>query len=249
MGRKRTLDYKNQNAQRKRKKREGVANNNLIMNGLNTDNSPYNHQSNIITARAFERTMSSIQFNECLTCKRKQLNLEMATEYECLRCQNYQLNNKFNPYTLENNMDPGDVPSQLKDLNSIEEMLIAKVHPVICMYRYKKGQYIYKHQVINFPQDIVKFSKELPPTLESLSEIILISRNFVHNRTKKLEVNKNRVITALKWLKANNPNYKDVFINESNLPNGTIDLFDYLSIYNEQTADDLTNELNSNATS
>ena len=46
-------------------------------------------------------------------------------------------------YTSNNNMDPGDVPFQLQDLTYIEQMLIARVHPVISLYRIKGCQYSY----------------------------------------------------------------------------------------------------------
>lgn len=233
MGRKRTLNYKSQNHRRKIARREKNIEANILINGQNTDKSPYCYKTNINSARAFERSLDSIKFNECSICNRRQLDLNVSNSI-CKRCEDYRLKAKFNPYTSENNMDPGPIPSELQVLTPIEEMLVARVHPVICFYRYKKQQSIYKHHVINFPQDIKAFTNELPPPLESLSEIILVSRNFVHSRSRKLEVNKLRVLRALRWLKENNKYYSDIVIKEENLrelPDSEVDLQNFLPNY------------------
>ena len=68
-------------------------------------------------------------------------------------------------------MDPGEVPSELKDLTEIEEMLIAQVFTVITVYRLREGQNGYRGNVINFSRDIQSFTNKLsrdPSTLDVL---------------------------------------------------------------------------------
>ena len=58
-------------------------------------------------------------------------------------------------------MDPGEVPDELQDLTEIEEMLIARVFPVMSIYRLRGGQHGYRGNVINFPQDVQEFCTKL----------------------------------------------------------------------------------------
>lgn len=62
-------------------------------------------------------------------------------------------------FLAENNMDPGDIPDELKALNEIEEMLIAQIFTVITVYRLRGGQNGYRGNIINFPQDVEGFTK------------------------------------------------------------------------------------------
>ena len=51
-------------------------------------------------------------------------------------------------------MDPGILPAELQDLTVIEEMLIARACPIMCVYRKHGGQRGYKGHVLNLSQDI-----------------------------------------------------------------------------------------------
>jgi hypothetical protein len=58
-------------------------------------------------------------------------------------------------------MDPGDVPEELATLSMIEQLLIARIHPVVSVYRVKGQQYKYSGNIINFPKNVTKFAKTL----------------------------------------------------------------------------------------
>ena len=68
-------------------------------------------------------------------------------------------------------MDPVPVPDQLQNLTFIEEQLIARIHPVISVYRIKGGQFKYSGQVINFPQDVFDLVDSLPHSIENISHL------------------------------------------------------------------------------
>ena len=68
------------------------------------------------------------------------------------RCTRDKRSSKL--YSVENDMDPGIVPSQLEGLTQIEEMLIARVCPIMSVYRKHGGQRGYRGHVLNLPQDI-----------------------------------------------------------------------------------------------
>lgn len=55
-------------------------------------------------------------------------------------------------FSVENNMDSGDVPEKLKDPTEIEEMLIMQTFPVVSVHYLHGGQYAYRGNVITFPK-------------------------------------------------------------------------------------------------
>ncbi len=59
-------------------------------------------------------------------------------------------------------MDLGEVPDELRDLTEIEKMLIARVFPMMSIYKLRRGQHGYHGNVINFPQDIQELATKLP---------------------------------------------------------------------------------------
>ncbi|CAG8779224.1 7656_t:CDS:2, partial [Rhizophagus irregularis] len=65
-----------------------------------------------------------------------------------------------------------DVPDELKGLSEIEEMLISQVFTVMTVYRLRGGQNGYRGHVINFPQDIQGFTKQLPRDPRSLDVLV-----------------------------------------------------------------------------
>ena len=57
-------------------------------------------------------------------------------------------------FTEANRMQLADIPPELDDLTFIEQMLIARVHPVVSMFRRHGRQTDYKGNVISFVQNI-----------------------------------------------------------------------------------------------
>ena len=77
-------------------------------------------------------------------------------------------------------MDPGEVPEELQGLTELEEMLIARVFPVMSVYRLRGGQHGYRGNVINFPQDVQEFTTHLPQNPSSL-DVLVVRRQSVNN--------------------------------------------------------------------
>lgn len=51
-------------------------------------------------------------------------------------------------------MNPGEMPACLQHLTRIEQMLIARACPIMCIYHKHGGQREYTKDVINLPQHI-----------------------------------------------------------------------------------------------
>lgn len=77
-------------------------------------------------------------------------------------------------------MDPRAVPECSKHLSQVEEMLIARICPIMSVYRKHGGQRGYKGHVINFPQDIKEFLSKLPSNVSDLP-ILIVRRHGADN--------------------------------------------------------------------
>jgi hypothetical protein len=157
----------------------------------------------------FRERMDKIKHTYCPTCKENFPSIVLVKR-ECRRC------NKEKPvkrFSAENNMDPGEVPIELQDLTEIEEMLIARVFPVMSVYRLRGGQHGYRGNVINFPQDVQEFATKLPRHPSSL-EVLIIRRQSMNSSEgfRDFRVRRLKVARALVWLRENNRFYAEVII-------------------------------------
>jgi hypothetical protein len=52
--------------------------------------------------------------------------------------------------SMENKMDPGEIPAYLPKLTQIEEMIIARSHVQMMVFRYRGHQYHYSGHCVSF---------------------------------------------------------------------------------------------------
>ena len=78
-------------------------------------------------------------------------------------------------------MDPGDQPHVLNVLTQVEEMLIARVNPILQVTHARGGQYKYSGHTISFPQDISTIAKHLPRRVEDL-DILIVRRRGAQSK-------------------------------------------------------------------
>ena len=69
----------------------------------------------------------------------------------CTRCKQEKGIHRF---SIENNMDPEAQPIDLENLTQVEEMLIARVSPILQVTHATGGQLKYRGHTISFPQNI-----------------------------------------------------------------------------------------------
>ncbi|KAK3907153.1 ATP-dependent DNA helicase [Frankliniella fusca] len=166
-----------------------------------------------INQHNFNVYMKSLQWHQCPHCNRRVIQ-SCFSKFKCHK--NCTL---FGP---DNDMDPLPVPPELLDLTFIEKQLIARVHCVISLYKFKKCQYKYKGQVINFSQDVQSVADHLPHLVEDLDNVVVVKlRNSIHS--EDFVVRKQKVLNALIWLKQNNPYYSDITIDYQNLDTLPVD--------------------------
>lgn len=154
--------------------------------------------------------MRSLQWLECDVCQERIIAScpEPKISGSCRACRKHPAR-----FTHHNNMNPGDVPPELACLSPVEKQLIASVHPVISVYRINGQQFSYRGIVINFPQNVAEFVTRLPHTVCTLSSVLVVRRGTVENHSD-FNVDRERVLLALRWLKAHNPAYHDITIDD-----------------------------------
>jgi len=108
-------------------------------------------------------------------------------------------------------MDPGEIPEELQNLTEIEKMLIAQIFSVISVYCLRGGQYAYRGNVINFPQDVHEFVIQLHHHPSSL-DVLIVHRQFT-SAFRDFNVRHVKVAQAFLWLKENNRYYANININ------------------------------------
>ncbi|KAL5727616.1 hypothetical protein ACHQM5_000795 [Ranunculus cassubicifolius] len=108
-------------------------------------------------------------------------------------------------------MNPGKVPIELSRLSNLESILIARIHPMMSVYRVKGQQYKYSGNVINFAQDVNMVANVLPCRPADLSALLIVKRTGP-NAEKEFVVRREYVRQALLWLKDNHRYYRDISI-------------------------------------
>ena len=97
------------------------------------------------------------------------LNTDPA-KFICTRCKLDKHSTKL--FSKQNVMLPGEMPLCLQNLSQVEEMLIARACPTMCVYRKHGGQ----RDVLNLPQDIQGFLDCLPVNVHELPFLLLHRR-------------------------------------------------------------------------
>ena len=79
----------------------------------------------------FRTKINNIMSSLCPVCNECFPSIELV-EGECRRC--YSDENIVKRFSADNNMDPGEIPDELRDFTEIEEMLITQVFPIVSVY-------------------------------------------------------------------------------------------------------------------
>ncbi|XP_052131986.1 uncharacterized protein LOC113213282, partial [Frankliniella occidentalis] len=150
--------------------------------------------------------MESMYWFTCRDCNRRSLQTD----------PNHKCGRTCHKYTANNLMDPGNVPAVLRGLTFVEQQLIARIHPVVCVYRIRGHQMGYRGNVISFPQNVNELALSLPHRIQDLTSIVAVrlrdSDGYVDFRVRC-----GAVRAALLWLRDNNPYYANIEISEANL--------------------------------
>ncbi|KAG6896232.1 hypothetical protein C0992_009557 [Termitomyces sp. T32_za158] len=142
----------------------------------------------------------------------------------CDKCRTALLKGSIPRNALANGLWIGEVPSVLKDLTWVEQMLVSKIRRSLC-YAHVRSSGLKKMNahLIVFNAPVMKVYEILPPPKEDMDEVLAIlftgPSQPTPNELRRLPllVHRNYVKHALEWLKLNHTGYSGINISESNL--------------------------------
>jgi hypothetical protein len=149
--------------------------------------------------------------------------LEPSLLHMCSRCHTSLTANKLPRISLANGMWLGHVPSALSDLTFAEQLLVARVRHNRCLVRVSSGWHKMTANAISFANPTPVVYDILPPPSEELDEVLAFIYTGPCKPTLKdfertpLLVRRNKVRSALEWLKLNHCDYADLEISQRNL--------------------------------
>lgn len=150
----------------------------------------------------------------------------------CLHCKKELSKGRTPKLSLANRMLLGSVPSELRDLTPIEEVLIARCRAKGWIVQLKESDVVLPNaqralrgNIIVFPQSPDSLSEVLPPLVQDVEAMVCVifvgssrpSTDWILSKAKPLLVRREKVRSALQWLKANNPLYRNVRVSNSNI--------------------------------
>jgi len=169
-------------------------------------------------ATRVERNSSSVPLREY-----KGPVLDYNCTMICNSCRGSIRNGKIPKLALANGLWIGDVPPQLKCLNFVEKMLVARIRHTCAYVKVASGMRKMTANVVAFQSPVPKVYTMLPPPRDDLDEVLAILYTGPCKPTpedlKRLPffVRRNKVVSALEWLILNHRDYSDVKISQENL--------------------------------
>jgi len=93
----------------------------------------------------FNQVIEAVRMETCQRCQEHGFSMDLK-DGVCHRCFLRDTDNQKRPVTpflmsVENNMDPGVIPSHLPELSQVEEMVIARAHVQMLVKRVRGHQY------------------------------------------------------------------------------------------------------------
>ncbi|KIE03504.1 ATP-dependent DNA helicase PIF1, partial [Metarhizium majus ARSEF 297] len=181
--------------------------------------------------QSFNAAMGQIKMETCTRCKERWFAMDLK-DGVCHACFLRDKGNKT-PFLMsaENEMDPGELPAHLPELTQVEEMIIARCHIQMVVYRYRGHQYHYSGHCVSFMQNIAKTVNTLPNLPSELDIVVLRPSNQVMENDQRYQrqfrssfrVRKGRIVAWLQYLKVNHPDYQRVTISLNRLDTLPVD--------------------------
>jgi hypothetical protein len=110
---------------------------------------------------------------DCLRCRERWFSMGLKNEI-CSACFLRDKGSQ-SPFLMstDNEMDPGEIPVHLPALTQAKEIIIARSHVQILVYRYRGHQYHYSGHYVSFMQNNIKIVNILPNLPSELDIVVL----------------------------------------------------------------------------
>jgi len=152
----------------------------------------------------------------------------------CVGCDSSLQKGKLPRLAIANLNVLGPVPPEMKDMTMVEEMFVARCRAKYCIVKLQdhrtntslpSSQRGIKGNIIVYPQRAEGLANVLPPPVDDVVHPICVifvgptmpSKSWLKDKAYPLVVRREVVKRNLIWLKAHNPLYKDINIDENRL--------------------------------
>ena len=140
---------------------------------------------------------------------------EKEEEYICQTCNKDLKANRMPAQAVANGLEVPDMPSQLKGLTRLEVRCIGLRIPFMMITALPKGKRAkIRGACVNVPATLEPIANVLPRVPENLHLVILKFKRIIISKNSYMcdFIRPSKVMSALHWLKANNPYYSHVQI-------------------------------------
>ena len=189
--------------------------------------STQNEQSKIVSMIKFDFINIQVRWFHCMVCNGQFLEKDQKhTKGVCSSCKTKKkdfdklVKDDYVPVWVDaDGVIRCDIPEVLKNLTVGEKLLIQKyavLMPVVHLY---KGTLGIKGHTVMFPKDFTDICNELPRKKVDMVYIIKEYENCASGELcqQTFKIRRQKVLSALQWLKQNHSGYKDIKICPENL--------------------------------
>ena len=189
------------------------------------------HYAEVAAAWAEAGSHASLPSQRCASCQERWPGMVLTPRSRrCKRCNSerpprgaprrFSAENNAVPRHLEELPMSLDGRTRLEMLTPIEEMCIARVSTHVAVLRLAGGQTGFHGHVVNFLRDVQAFAELLPIRPEEL-DMLVVRREGVNRAGEAVHrdwtVRPHVLRRWLEYLRANNPYYSDIRLNEPEL--------------------------------
>ena len=164
--------------------------------------------------RKFELKEMAYTISCCNICNERRIDMKLNPKGICKRCTKEK--NTPNMFSSENNMDPKELPDELKNLTVVEQQLLCRISPCINIHMLKHGGIASSGHCVTFSQEINEPAKIFPRLPKEIN-IIKVRKQGRGDSSKDFRVRRYKIQAALTWLKCNNPAFQDIQISQERL--------------------------------
>ena len=174
----------------------------------------------------FEKLCKSLLHVRCSVCRRVGISLRVSAAGVCGFCVSKKSNSIQSPYSLpvwydDDGVCHYELPHELQDLRIGEQMVIQRLSLYVPIQYLRFGQTCCTGHVCAFPQDVQQLCDVLPRLPHQVTRVRVVKYVSLPGDnatgTKCFSVRKDKVLTALRWLKKYNKEYQNIVIEERNL--------------------------------
>ena len=139
-------------------------------------------------------------------------------EYICRTCSKDLKQNRMPAQAVANGLEVSNVPAELQGLTRLEVRCIGLRVPFMMITALPKGKRgKIRGACVNVPASLEPIAEVLPRVPENMDMVILKFKRIVVSKNNYMcdYIRPYKVMTALRWLKTNNPHYVNVQIDEN----------------------------------